>query len=90
MAQDRRGNWDGSERRGCFYDPDKAAAAIASYLDAYQVERDERREAERFEKLGRAVTAKFLWLIGAFCLYAIGRKHEALMEFFAWFLKVAG
>jgi len=87
VEQDRRNTWNGQERRGCYFEPESAAQAIATYLDAYQVQRDKRRESERFEQFGRAIASRVLWLIGAVCLYALGHKHESIIGFLEWAFK---
>ena len=83
---DRRQPWDGQERRGCYFDPESAAQAIAAYLDAHQVDRQERESAERYAKFGRAVAKRLLLLAGAGIVYFAGHE-KALAGFFLWLVK---
>ena len=89
MEQDRRKQWDGRERRGCYFDPETAAHQIAIYLAEDRKERREQETNERYERIGRKTVKGFLFFGGALGLYLIGRGHEALMGFFTWVLKLA-
>jgi len=93
-TEDRRKPWDGSERRGCYFDPDafaeRVAPDIAAHLDAHQAQRDQLREDARYAAIGRAVVRRLIYVVGAGGLYAIGRQHEALMGFVTWVFKNGG
>ena len=90
MERNREAELDTTQIKGCRYDADAAARKIASYIETYQHERDQQRESERFERFGRAIAGKLLYLAGAFCLYLVGRGHETVMGFFSWFVKSSG
>jgi hypothetical protein len=87
VENDRRKPWDGQERRGCYFDPIVAAQTIAAHLDTYQAEREQRENDERYARIGRAVVRRAVYLIGAACVYAIGRKHQEVAEFLGFVIK---
>ena len=88
-TEDRRKPWDGTERRGCYFDPATAAQTIAEHLDAYQIERDQRRSNARYEALGRAVFKRGIYLVGAIGVYYSGHQ-KVVTNFVLWLMKTTG
>jgi hypothetical protein len=73
--------------QGCTFDTQTVAEDIALILDSYQTERDAHRQLEREARVGRKTIKLALVVGGAFCAWLVGRGHETLMAFFAWFIK---